>query len=80
MTATLLNPEKDPAVASRWVIAAMACFAAVAVLCAETLATSSDVSSSVSTATGYGQYLSDLSLLASLSVCAAALQVYRERR
>ena len=40
MTATLLNPERDPAVAPRWVIAAMACFAAVAVLCAETLATS----------------------------------------
>ena len=40
MTAALLNPEKDFAVASRWVIAAMACFAAVAVLCAETLATS----------------------------------------
>ena len=38
-----------------------------------------DVSSAVSTATGYGQYLSDLSLLAPLGVCAAALQVYRER-
>ena len=40
MTATLLNPERDLAVPSRWVIAAMTCFAAAAVLCAETLATS----------------------------------------
>lgn len=38
-----------------------------------------DVSSAVSSATGYGQYLSDLSLFAPLAVCAAALQVYRER-
>jgi hypothetical protein len=40
VTATLLNPEREPAVVPRWVIAAMGCFAAVAVLCAETLATS----------------------------------------
>jgi len=39
-----------------------------------------DVSSAVSSASGYGQYLSDLSLLAPLGVCAAALQVYGERR
>ena len=38
-----------------------------------------DASSAVSSATGYGQYLSDLSLFAPLAVCAAALQVYRER-
>ena len=38
-----------------------------------------DVSSAVSSATGYGQYLSDLSVFAPLAVCAAALQVYRER-
>ena len=38
-----------------------------------------DVSSAVSSATGYGQYLSDLSLFAPLGVCAAAVQVYRER-
>ena len=38
-----------------------------------------DASSAVSSATGYGQYLSDLSLFAPLAVCTAALQVYRER-
>ena len=38
-----------------------------------------DVSSAVSSATGYGQYLSDLSVFAPLAVCTAALQVYRER-
>jgi hypothetical protein len=38
-----------------------------------------DVSSAVSTATGYGQFLSTISLLAPLGVCAAALQVYRDR-
>ena len=38
-----------------------------------------DVSSAVSSATGYAEYLSDLSLFAPLAVCAAALQVYREQ-
>ncbi len=38
-----------------------------------------DVSSAVSTATGYGQILSALSLLAPLGLCTAALQVYRDR-
>lgn len=38
-----------------------------------------DVSSAVRAATGYGQILGDLSLLAPLAVAAAALQVYRER-
>ena len=38
-----------------------------------------DASSAVSTATGYGQLLSALSLFAPLAVSAAALQVYRER-
>ena len=38
-----------------------------------------DVSSVVSSATGYQQYLSDLSVFAPLAVCTAALQVYRER-
>lgn len=38
-----------------------------------------DVSSAVNTASGYGQILSLLSLFAPLAVCAAALQVYRER-
>ena len=38
-----------------------------------------DASSAVSSATGYGQYLSDLSVFAPLAVCTAALQVYRER-
>jgi hypothetical protein len=38
-----------------------------------------DVSSAVSTATGYGQLLSALSLLAPLGVCTAALHVYRDR-
>jgi hypothetical protein len=38
-----------------------------------------DAASAVSTASGYGQFLSALSLLAPLAVCAAALQVYRER-
>ena len=38
-----------------------------------------DVSSAVSSATGYGQYLADLSVFAPLAVCTAALQVYRER-
>jgi hypothetical protein len=37
------------------------------------------VASGVSTATGYGQILSDLSLFAPLAIAAAALQVYRER-
>lgn len=39
-----------------------------------------DVSSAVSTASGYGQILSLLSLCAPLAVAAAALQAYRERR
>jgi hypothetical protein len=38
-----------------------------------------DVSSAVSTASGYGQILSLLSLFAPLAISAAALQVYRER-
>ena len=38
-----------------------------------------DVSSAVSSATGYGQYLSDLSVFAPLAVCTAALRVYRDR-
>jgi hypothetical protein len=38
-----------------------------------------DVSSAVSTATGYGQILTALGLCAPLAVSAAALQVYRER-
>jgi len=38
-----------------------------------------DVSSAVSTASGYGQILSLLSLFAPLAIAAAALQVYRER-
>ena len=38
-----------------------------------------DASSAVSSATGYGQYLSDLSLFAPLGVCTAALRVYRDR-
>jgi hypothetical protein len=38
-----------------------------------------DAASAVSSATGYGQILSDLSLFAPLAVAAAALQVYRER-
>jgi hypothetical protein len=38
-----------------------------------------DVSSAVTTATGYGQVLSAFSLCAPLAVAAAALQVYRER-
>jgi hypothetical protein len=38
-----------------------------------------DASSAVSIATGYGQVLSLLSLLAPLAVAAAAIQVYRER-
>jgi hypothetical protein len=38
-----------------------------------------DAASAVSTATGYGQILSDLSLLAPLGLAAAAIQVYRER-
>jgi hypothetical protein len=38
-----------------------------------------DAASAVSTATGYGQILSDISLLAPLGVAAAAIQVYRER-
>jgi hypothetical protein len=38
-----------------------------------------NAASAVSTASGYGQFLSSLSLLAPLAVCAAALQVYRER-
>jgi hypothetical protein len=38
-----------------------------------------DVSSAVSTASGYGQALSALSLCAPLAVAAAALQVFRER-
>ena len=38
-----------------------------------------DASSVVSTATGYGEFLSLLSLCAPLAVAAAALQVYRER-
>lgn len=37
-----------------------------------------DVSSAVTTATGYGQFLGALSLFAPLAVCAAALQVYRD--
>ncbi len=39
-----------------------------------------DASSVVSTATGYGQILTALSLCAPLAVAAAALQVYRERK
>jgi hypothetical protein len=38
-----------------------------------------DAASGVSTASGYGQILSDLSLFAPLALAAAALQVYRER-
>jgi hypothetical protein len=38
-----------------------------------------DPASALSTATGYEQILSELSLLCPLGVCAAALQVYRER-
>ncbi len=38
-----------------------------------------DASSAVSSATGYGQNLGDLGLFAPLAVCAAALQVYRDR-
>ena len=38
-----------------------------------------DASAAVSTATGYGHVLGDISLLCPLAVCAAALQVYRER-
>jgi len=38
-----------------------------------------DVSSAVTTATGYGQVLAALSLLAPLAVAAAAMQVFRER-
>lgn len=37
-----------------------------------------DVSSAVTTATSYGQFLGGLSLFAPLAVCAAALQVYRD--
>lgn len=40
---------------------------------------SGDVSSVVTTASGYGQILTGLSLCAPLAVAAAALQVYRER-
>ncbi len=39
-----------------------------------------DPASAVSSATGYGQALGDLSLCAPLGVAAAALQVFRERR
>jgi hypothetical protein len=38
-----------------------------------------DPASALSSATGYGQILSDLSLLCPLAISAAALQVYRER-
>jgi hypothetical protein len=38
-----------------------------------------DASSAVSTASGFGQVLAALSLFAPLGVCAAALQVYRQR-
>jgi hypothetical protein len=38
-----------------------------------------DVSSTFSSATGYEQILSELSLLCPLALCAAAIQVYRER-
>jgi hypothetical protein len=38
-----------------------------------------DASSAVSSASGYGQVLGALSLFAPLGVCAAALQVYRQR-